>query len=89
MPLPTFRPDRVGELRGKGVVDPSCTRMRLAQTQVWPALRYFEATAPCDRRVQIGVVEDDEGRVAAELEGIFFIVGAHCAMSSCRPRSIR
>ena len=48
---------------------PSCTRMRLTQTQVWPVLRYFEAIAPFDRGVEIGVVENDEGRVAAELHG--------------------
>src|SRR5215510_9799190 len=46
---------------------PSCTRMRLAQTQVWRALRYFEAIAPLDRHLDIGVVEDDERRVAAQL----------------------
>ena len=26
---------------------PACTRMRLAQTQVWPAFRNLEPIAPC------------------------------------------
>ena len=59
---------------------PACTRMRLAQTQVWPALRNFEAIAPATACVEIGVVEDDERRVAAELEGQLLDVSAHCAI---------
>jgi hypothetical protein len=30
----------------EGVLDAVRTRMRLAQTQVWPTLRYFDAIAP-------------------------------------------
>jgi hypothetical protein len=43
--------------------------MRFAQTQVCPLLRNFDTIAPCDGRVEVGVVEDDEGRVAAQLHG--------------------
>jgi len=42
--------------------------MRFAQTQVWPALRVLGGDGAFDRRVEVGVVEDDERRVAAELE---------------------
>jgi hypothetical protein len=41
--------------------------MRLAHTQVYPALRYFEAIAP-NRHLDIGVVKDNEGSVAAQFE---------------------
>lgn len=34
------------EFFGKTVATPSCTYRRLAQTQVWPALRNFDASAP-------------------------------------------
>ena len=37
------------------------------QTQVWPELRYLASHRPLDRPVEIGVVEDDERGVSAEL----------------------
>jgi hypothetical protein len=40
------RPGGLGEALGEGVATTSCTRMRLAQTRVWQALRYIEAIAP-------------------------------------------
>ena len=62
--------------------------MRLVQTQVWPALRNLQAIAPFDRRVEVGVVEDDEGRVAAQLHAdTFFTVSAHC-LSRILPTSV-
>jgi len=45
--------------------------MRSAQTQVWPALRYFEAMAAPDRHLDVGAVKDDERGVAARLERQF------------------
>ena len=42
--------------------------MRLAQMQVWPALRYFEAIVPSTACSSGGVVEDDVRGMAAELE---------------------
>ena len=41
-----------------------------------------------DGRVEIGVVEDDEGRVAAELErDLLHLAGALRSSGACRPRS--
>ena len=45
-----------------------CTSRRLAQTQVCPVLRYLLAMRAGDRGVEVGVVEHDEGRVAAEFQ---------------------
>ena len=45
--------------------------MRLAEMQVWPALRYLACDGAIDGGVDIGVVEDDEGRAAAEFEADF------------------
>ena len=42
--------------------------MRLAQTQVWPLLRNFGDQRAFDGGIEVGVVEDDEGRVAAQLQ---------------------
>jgi hypothetical protein len=63
--------------------------MRLADTQVWPALRYFEAMAPLppqgqalDRRLDIGIFKDDERRVAAQFERELFDGAAHCSIKS-------
>jgi len=40
---PPLPPPQAGEGWVRGHRPPSCTRMRLAHTQVWPAFRYFEA----------------------------------------------
>ena len=45
----------------------SATWKRLAAVHASPMLRIFAIIAPCDGRVDVGVVEDDERRVAAEL----------------------
>src|SRR6266481_4037000 len=50
---------------------PSCIGMRLAQTQVRPAFLYFRGDRSLDRHLDVGVVEDDERRVAAEFEREF------------------
>ena len=47
---------------------PSCTSIRLAEMHVWPELRNLQMSAPATALVEVGVVEDDERRVAAELE---------------------
>src|SRR3712207_4714463 len=49
-----------------------CTNMRLAETQVWPALRILVGDHVLDGVFQVRVLEDDEGRVAAELERELF-----------------
>jgi hypothetical protein len=65
----------LGEALGEGIVDAVLHQVRLAQTQVWPAFLYFEAMAPLppqgqalDRSLDIGVVEDDERRAAANYQ---------------------
>ena len=40
--------------------------MRVGDTQTWPALRYFAADSDLGRRVDVGVVENDRRRMAAE-----------------------
>src|SRR5206468_325330 len=58
-PLPTLSAEAASTSRDTNSSwMPACARMRFAEMQVWPLLRYL----------QIGVVEDDEGRVASELE---------------------
>ena len=47
---------------------PSWTRIRFAEMHVWPELRNLQSDGPRDGFVHVGVVEDDERRVAAELE---------------------
>ena len=56
--------------------------MRFAQTQVWPALRNFEAISAVDRLVEVGVLEDDVRRVAAELERELLDPSAEARISS-------
>ena len=69
-PSPTFSfCDFLGQFLGEGVIDtgpaPGCGwRRRRSGRQ----LRYLEAMRALHGRVQIRVVEHDEGRVAAELE---------------------
>ena len=45
------------------------TSMRVSAVQVWPELRKHVADAVGDGLLEVGVVEDDVGRLAAELEG--------------------
>ena len=58
------------------------------EMQVWPELRYLRRQRAGDRRVEVGVVEDDERRVAAELErDLLDLSGALAPSAACRPRS--
>ena len=60
---------RVGEARRRTRRrSPSCTSIRFAEMHVWPELRNLQSDGPGDGGVEVGVVEDDERRVAAELE---------------------
>src|SRR5262249_6399999 len=75
-PSPTFiEPAVSASLLLPASYTPSCITIRLAQTQVGSALRYFEAIAPLapegqalDRHLDIGVVKDGKRRVAAQFE---------------------
>ncbi len=42
------------------------------QTQVWPMLRNLAATAPGHGGIEIGIVKNDEGRIAAEFQRHLF-----------------
>src|SRR6266446_2725715 len=63
---------------------PSCTRMRLAQTQVWPAFRYFEAIAPLTAISISASSKTMNGALPPNSSDIFFIVAAHCSISNLR-----
>jgi hypothetical protein len=67
----------------------------LAQTQVWPAFRYFEAIAPLpphgqalDRHLDIGVVEDGERYIAAQFQRQFLDRAGALLHRSSRRRSV-
>ena len=47
---------------------PSCTSSREPAQQTWPWLNQMASTTPFDRAIEIGIVEDDEGRLAAEFQ---------------------
>src|SRR5829696_1971967 len=56
--------------------------MRLAQTQVWPALRYFEAIAPL---IAISISASSNtmnGALPPSSSETFFTVAAHCSIRS-------
>src|SRR5437773_5614652 len=56
--------------------------MRLAQTQVWPALRYFEAIAPLTAISISASSNAINGALPPNSSDIFFIVPAHCCISN-------
>src|SRR5260221_648860 len=56
--------------------------MRLAQTQVWPALRYFEAMAPLIAASRSASSKTMNGALPPSSIEVFFTVAAHCAISS-------
>ena len=66
---------------------PSCTRIRLAQTQVWPVLRNFEAIAPSTARSRSASSNTISGALPPSSSETFLIVPAHCAIS-CLPTSV-
>src|SRR5215469_6289778 len=61
---------------------PSCTRMRLAQTQVWPALRYFEAIAPLTAISRSASSKTINGALPPSSIEVFLTVPAHCSSSN-------
>src|SRR6266566_1967553 len=56
--------------------------MRLAQTQVWPAFRYFEAIAPLTAISMSASSKTMNGALPPNSSDIFFIVPAHCCISN-------
>src|SRR5919201_483934 len=61
---------------------PSCTRRRLAQTQVWPALRYFEAIAPLTAISISASSKTINGALPPSSSDNFFTVPAHCSINN-------
>ena len=66
------RPGGLGEALRERVVDAVCTKMRLAQTQLWPAYRLEAIALPASRgqaldlHLDMGLVEDDERCVTVQ-----------------------
>ena len=56
--------------------------MRLAQTQVWPALRYFEAIAPLTAISISASSNTMNGALPPSSSETFFTVPAHCSIRS-------
>src|SRR3954469_10237238 len=56
--------------------------MRLAQTQVWPALRYFEAIAPFTAASRSASSKTTKGALPPNSIEVFFTVAAHCSISN-------
>src|ERR1700681_3374449 len=55
--------------------------MRLAQTQVWPALRYFEAIAPLTAISMSASSNTMNGALPPSSSETFLTVPAHCSIS--------
>ena len=51
-------------------------------------LRNFDAIAPFDRGVEIGIVEHDEGRVAAQFQRDLLHRATRIGASECLPTSV-
>jgi hypothetical protein len=75
-----------GQLLDEGVVDASCTYRRLAQTQVWPALRYLLTIAPSTALSMSASSNTMKGALPPSSRLSFLMVGAHCAPGCGRPR---
>ena len=71
----------------KASYTPSCTSRRLAQTQVWPVLRYLEAMAPSTAASRSASSKTMKGALPPSSSDVFLSVGAHCAAST-RPTSV-
>src|SRR6266567_7338315 len=56
--------------------------MRLAQTQVWPALRYFEAIAPLTAASMSASSKTMNGALPPSSSDNFLTVPAHCSISN-------
>ena len=61
-------PSRAASLARIAAATPSCTSRREPAQQTWPWLNQIEVDHALDRAVDVGVVEDDERRLAAELQ---------------------
>ena len=61
--------------------------MRLAHTQVWPALRYLEAMAPATALSRSASSKTMNGALPPSSSPSFLMVGAHCAIRM-RPISV-
>jgi hypothetical protein len=82
-PLPTFRRlEAVAMRSAKASWMPSWTRKRLVQTQVWPALRYFAATAPSTARSRSASSKTMKGALPPSSIETFFTVFAACSSRS-------
>ncbi len=73
----------------KASYTPSCTRKRLVQTQVWPALRYFEATAPATAASRSASSNTINGALPPSSMLVFLMVGAHWPAAARRLRCCR
>ena len=65
----------------------SCTKKRLAQTQVWPVLRYFDAIAPLTAASISASSKTMNGALPPSSIETFFTVRADCSIS-CLPTSV-
>src|SRR6266478_7699700 len=61
--------------------------MRLAHTQVWPALRYFEAIAPLTAASISASSKTMNGALPPNSSDSFLTVPAHCSIS-CLPTAV-
>src|ERR1700757_4864256 len=59
--------------------------MRLAHTQVWPALRYFDAIAPLTAISISASSKTMNGALPPNSIEVFLTVAAHCCISSFPP----
>ena len=88
MPLPTFSFSTAAiSFAVNASYTRSCTSRRLAQTQVWPVLRYLLAIAPFTASSRSASSNTMNGALPPSSMLVFFTVGAHCA-SSFAPTSV-
>ncbi|MNT55221.1 hypothetical protein D3C72_1924400 [compost metagenome] len=83
MPSPTLKPrTAAASFSAKASWTLACTRMRLAQTQVWPALRYLEASAPATAASRSASSNTMKGALPPSSRESRFMVSAHWRISS-------
>ena len=81
------RPRPAPQPLGEGVVDAVLHQDAVGADAGLPGVAELRGDRPFHRRVEVGVVEDDEGRITAELEREpLHAVGADCAISSAPTR---
>ena len=89
MPLPTFSVrDRRGQLRGEGVVDAVLHQDAVGADAGLAGVAVLGGDRALDRGVEVGVVEHDEGRVAAELQRDLLDRAGALRASACVPTSV-